>query len=115
MSEGWRRNDLPAKDFSRIMLRDPAANMHMLCTPLLRTQADNDALSRKVVRDSIRGISEFELGPGKTLLADGDNFHSEGGHSVHMAFSAALQERANNFSQSFGTERRHQMDIGDDI
>ena len=47
-------------------------------------------LSRKVVRDSIRGISESQLGPGPMLTADGFYYHSEGGHSVYIVFSSIL-------------------------
>ena len=69
-------------------------------------------LSRKVVRDSIRGISESQFGPGPMLMADGFYYHSEGGHSVCVAFSSILQACTNVPSQSSGTERGHQADFG---
>lgn len=44
-------------------------------------------LSRKVVRDSIRGISESELRLGEELMADGYYYPSEGRYSVCHLFS----------------------------
>ena len=52
-------------------------------------EADIDVLSRKVVRDSIRGISESQLGPSETLVAD-DCYHSQGGYTVCMVLSVII-------------------------
>ena len=64
--------------------------MHMGYPPITPIQADIDVLSRKVVRDSIRGISESQLGPSKTLVADDFYHHSEGGYTVRMVLSVIL-------------------------
>lgn len=61
--------------------------MHMRYPPITPLEADIDVLSRKVVRDSIRGISESQLGPSRTLVAN-DFYHiSEGGYTVCMVLS----------------------------
>ena len=88
-------------------LRSACTCMHMVYPPVTRIEADVHMLSRKVVRDSIHGISELWLGPGEMLMADGLYYHSEGGHPVCTFFSVILWERANRPSQSSGTERRH--------
>ena len=43
-----------------------------------KNEADVDVLSRKVVRDSIRGISESERRLGEELMADGYYHPSKG-------------------------------------
>ena len=53
--------------------------MHMIDPPIIRVDADVNVISRKVVRDSIRGISESLFGlrePRKVLFADGYRYHS---------------------------------------
>ena len=65
-------------------------NMHMGYPPITPIEADIDVLPRKVVRDSIRGISESQLGPSKTLLTEGFYYHSEGGYTVCMVLSVIL-------------------------
>lgn len=57
---------------------------HMINPPITRIEADVHMLSRKVVRDSVRGISESWLGPRKMLMAEGLYHHSKGGPSVCM-------------------------------
>ena len=64
--------------------------MHIVYPPVTRIEADVDVLSRKVVRDSIRGISELQLGAGEKPLAYGYDYHSERGHSVCMVFSVVF-------------------------
>lgn len=112
---GMQRKIRPAKHVSRTLLWGPTVNMHIVYPPVTQIEADMDVLSRKVVRDSIRGISELQLGPGEKLMTDGYDYHSEGGHSVCIVFSVVLQERANSLSQSSSTERRHQADLGNYI
>ena len=45
-------------------------NMSMVYLPIIRAQANVSVFSRKVVRDSIRGISESRLDPSTMLIAD---------------------------------------------
>ena len=78
-------------------------------------KADLDVLLRKVVRDSIRGISELQRDPGETPMADCWYYHSKRGHSVCMAFFEHIQKRADSPSQSSSTERRHQAHFWDHI
>ena len=66
---------------SRVSLSDLPVNMHMVYAPIIRVEADVNVISRKVVRDSIRGISESQFGFRKArelLIADDDHYHSEG-------------------------------------
>ena len=88
-------------------------NTRMIYPPITRMKADVKVLSRKVVKDSIRGISESQLGPSEMPIADVSYCHSEGGYPVRMTFSVVLQARADSLSQSPGTERRYQADFGD--
>lgn len=74
-----------------------------------------DVISRKVVRDSIRGISELKPVLGKRLMADEYCYHSDGGHSVCTVFSMLAQGCTDGPSQSSGTQRRHQTDLGNYI
>ena len=67
----------------------------MACRPIIRVEADVNVIPRKVIRDSIRGISESQFGlreAPKVLIADGYYYHSEGGHPVYIAFSLALKK-----------------------
>ena len=64
--------------------------VHMINRPITRIGADVHMLSRKVVRDSVRGISESWLGPRKMLMADDLYHHSKGGYSVCMVSSVLL-------------------------
>lgn len=89
--------------------------MHIFYLSVPRNEADIDVLSRKVVRDSIRGISEFQLGPGQSFVADGYYYHSKGGYPVYVVFSVGLQERADSPWQSSGTERRYQAHLRDHL
>ena len=57
---------------------------------MMPKEADVDVLSRKVVRDSIRGISESELRLGQELMADGYYYPSEGRYSVCQPFLCDL-------------------------
>lgn len=57
-------------------------------------EADVHMLFRKVVRDSIRGISESDLRLGKELMADGYYYLSQGRHSVCYPLLTDLQEHA---------------------
>ena len=62
----------------------------MVFQPVIRIEADGNVLSRKVVRDSIRGISESQRVPDDDKsTADGYHYSSQGGHSVCMVVSAA--------------------------
>ena len=61
----------------------------MVFQPVIGIEADGNVLSRKVVRDSIRGISESQLVPDDKSTADGYHYSSQGGHSVCMVVSAA--------------------------
>ena len=103
------------KHVSRTLLWGPTVNMHIVYPPVTRIEANINVLSRKVVRDSIRGISELQLGSGEKPMTDGYDYHSQGGHSVCIVFSVVLQAQADSPSQSSGTERRHQADLGDYI
>ena len=91
--------------------RGTTVHMHMAYLPVTRFKSDINVLSRKVVRDSIHGISRSQFGPGTMLMANDFHYHSEGGYSVCTVFSAVLLQRANNPSQTPGTERRHQADF----
>lgn len=54
-------------------------NKYIVClAEFSRTKADVDVLFRKVVRDSIRSISELELHLGKELMVDWYYYLSEG-------------------------------------
>ena len=67
--------------------------MHVVCRPIIRVEADIIVISRKVIRDSIRGVSESQFGlreATQMLIADGCYYLSEGGHPVYIAFSLAL-------------------------
>lgn len=64
--------------------------VHMTYWAVTRIEANVHVLSRKVVRDSVRGISESRLGLRKTLMADDLYHHSKGGSSVCMVFSMLL-------------------------
>lgn len=110
-----QRKDPPAKHVRRILLCGPMVNIHIVYPPVTQIETGIDVLSRKVVRDSIRGISELRFGPVEWLVADGYYSHSERGHSVCILFSVVLQKRADSLSQSSSTERRHQADFRDCI
>ncbi len=89
--------------------------MHIVYPSVTRIEADVNVLFRKIVRDSIRGISELQLGAGGKSLAYGYDHRSERGHSVCIVFSVVFYIGGLTTSQSSSTERRHQADLRDYI
>lgn len=79
---------------SRSLLWAPTVDMHIVYPRVTRIEADIDVLFRKVVRDSIRGISELQLGSCKRVMANRYHYPSERGHSVCMAYPTVLLGRA---------------------
>ena len=67
------------------------ANTRTIYPPITRRKTDVKVLSRKVVKDSIRGISGSQLGPSIMPIADVSYYYSEGGYPVCMIFSMVLQ------------------------
>ena len=89
--------------------------VHMVYWPRQSHELKIDVvmLPRKIIRDSVYGISESQLAPGSKHMAYECLNNSNWRHPVCMILLVVFQKRANRPFQSSSTERRHKADLGD--